>query len=297
MPVKMRNYTSEALFTSDYKKVREFLIGLNRKQIKYPGFTWSRWEWMTTHSMLDRKALGKIGIWEDDGKIVGLATYEGSLGDSYLFTTDGYKYLESEMIKYALGSLCGEQGLRVIIDNNDRDLQRTARDLGFIATPKQENVALIDITDKLTYNLPEGYKIVSMADGWDYYKYNAVMWRGFNHQGPPPETDENISSRREMLSSPMIVPEIVVAVAAPDGRYVSHCGMWYTPEDDYAYVEPVATDPDYRMKGLGKAAVLEAVKRCGQLGAKTAMVGSSQQFYYSIGFYPIYTGSWWIPSK
>ena len=43
------------------------------------------------------------------------------------------------------------------------------------------------------------------------------------------------------------------------------------------------------MKGLGKAVVLEAVKRCGQMGAKTALVGSSQQFYYNIGFYPIHT--------
>ena len=50
-----------------------------------------------------------------------------------------------------------------------------------------------------------------------------------------------------MLSSPTIIPELVLAVTSPDGKYVVHCGMWYRPGDDYAYVEPVATVPEYRM--------------------------------------------------
>lgn len=293
MPVKMRNYTSEPLFTSDYTKVRAFLQDLNREHLVYPGFTWSRWEWMTTHSMLDRSALNNIGLWEENNQIVGLATYESTLGDAYLFTAQGYKSLEREMLEYTKGALANENGVRVIIDNNDRELQRTALTSGFTASTDQENTAMVDITNDLTYNLPHGYRITSMADGWDFDKYNAVMWRGFNHEGPPPCTAEDIKVRKEMLSSPTIIPEIVLAVAAPDGKYVSHCGMWYAPGDKYALIEPVVTDPDYRMMGLGKAAVLEAVNRCGRMGAEAALVGSSQQFYYNIGFYPIHTGSWW----
>jgi len=56
--------------------------------------------------------------------------------------------------------------------------------------------------------------------------------------------------------------------------------MWYTPDIDYAVVEPVATDPDYRRMGLGKAVVLEGVRRCFAEGANTIYVGSGQQFYY-----------------
>jgi len=69
--------------------------------------------------------------------------------------------------------------------------------------------------------------------------------------------------------------------------------MWYDSDTNYALVEPVATDPQYRMMGLGKAAVLEAVLRCGKLGAKKAYVGSLQQFYYNIGFYPVSTETFW----
>jgi predicted N-acetyltransferase YhbS len=45
--------------------------------------------------------------------------------------------------------------------------------------------------------------------------------------------------------------------------------------------------------GLGKAAVFEAILRAKKLGACEAYVGSSQQFYYSIGFRPFATETWW----
>jgi len=45
--------------------------------------------------------------------------------------------------------------------------------------------------------------------------------------------------------------------------------------------------------GLGKAVVLEAVKRSGKLGATQAVVGSNQQFYFNIGFYPAHTLTHW----
>ena len=69
--------------------------------------------------------------------------------------------------------------------------------------------------------------------------------------------------------------------------------MWYDP-GRLCCEEPVATDPDYRKKGMGKAAVLEGIRRVGELGAKVAYVGSSQQFYYSIGLRPFATSSIWL---
>jgi len=297
MAIEFRNYCPDPLFSDDYRKVAQFHREINSENLLYPGFTWGRWEWMITHSMLDRSALGKIGLWEDEYRIVGLATYESDLGYAYLFTAPGYESLRREMLEYSRDHLCGKNGIRVIIDNNDQDSRRIAAELGFVATTEQETTAMIDITDKLSYALPEGFSIVSMADGWDYHKYNEVMWRGFNHPGTPPDGENDIRIRKEMLSSPLIIPEIVLAVVAPDGRYVSHCGMWYKPGDKYALVEPVATHPDFRRMGLGRAVVLEGVNRCGRLGAEVALVGSSQQFYYSIGFYPYHTGNFWSSVK
>lgn len=71
----------------------------------------------------------------------------------------------------------------------------------------------------------------------------------------------------------------------------------YIQNSEYAYVEPVFTLPEYRKMGLGKATVLEGVKRCGKRGAKYAIDLSTQQFYYSIGFYPIQNETWWKHTK
>ena len=70
--------------------------------------------------------------------------------------------------------------------------------------------------------------------------------------------------------------------------------MWYEPVNRIAYVEPVATDPDYRRIGLGKAAVWEGIRRSGELGAEVAYVGSDQLFYKSIGFKVLYKSNCWI---
>ena len=71
---------------------------------------------------------------------------------------------------------------------------------------------------------------------------------------------------------------------------LSKIGIW---EDGGEVVAPVAADPAYRKTGLGRAAVLEAVRRCGELGAARAYAGSSQQLYDRIGFRPFATSTAW----
>ncbi len=293
MSITFRKYTTEPLFTEDYIKVRNFLIRINLKELTNPHFTWARWEWMTTHGGLDRTAISKIGLWEENGEIVGLVTFDCSLGEGFFCVDEKHNALKEEMIVYASKNLAKDGKFHADIGDSDREFQRIATKNGFRPTQNRGVIAAIDIDDNISYSLPQGYSIISMADGWNFHKYHECMWRGFNHEGEPPQTEEDINCRIEMLSSPTIIPELVLAVTSPDGKYVAHCGMWYRPGDDYAYVEPVATVPEYRKMGLGKAAVLEAVKRCGKLGAKQAIVHSSQQFYFNIGFYPAYTETWW----
>jgi len=96
---------------------------------------------------------------------------------------------------------------------------------------------------------------------------------------------------------PNVDLKLKIAVVSPVGNFVSYCGMWYDPKVGYAVIEPVATDPQYRKMGLGRAVVLEGIRRVGELGAKTAIVGSSQQFYYSIGLRPFKTSTIWRKSN
>jgi GNAT superfamily N-acetyltransferase len=298
MSIEFRNYTHEPFFTEDYVQVRDFLIRINSNKLYTPYFLWGAWEWVVTHGGRDQKNLDKIGLWEENGKLVAIATYECLLGDVLLITDENYAHLKTELIAYAKSNLHDNGKLKILLPDDDNEMQRTAIGKGFrpICNGRWHYAAL-DINALQSYSLPEGFSFISMADNWNWQQYNRVMWRGFDHEGRANHDDEEISVRKQMLSSPMIIPELVVTVVAPDGNYVSHCGMWYRPGDSYCYVEPVVTDPEYRKMGLGKAAVLEAIRRCGTLGAKQAVVGSNQQFYYNIGFYPIHTETWWEQGK
>ena len=104
----------------------------------------------------------------------------------------------------------------------------------------------------------------------------------------------NLESRRKMFDTPKARRDLKIAVAAPNGDFVAFCGMFYESNNKFAYVEPVATDPLYRRLGLGKAAVLEGIRRCGALGATVAYVGSDQDFYQALGFRYVFNTECWV---
>lgn len=61
----------------------------------------------------------------------------------------------------------------------------------------------------------------------------------------------------------------------------------------FAYIEPVCTDPDHRRMKLATAAVLEGIRRCGELGATVAYVGTDKPVYLAMGFRPIRSITAW----
>lgn len=293
MAIQFRNYTNQAGITEDYHKVRAFFIKLG-----YAEFTYTRWDWMTTHGYLDRSAVGRIGIWEDDGEIVGVATFDCQPGFGFCLTLPEYTYLKKDILLYAETNLSTNGEFGVVIADTDVNFQDIAAELGFRATEHKENDAVFYLNKTSTeYSLPEGFRITSMAETFDLYQYGRVLWKGFNHElngeGEfQPSEEKELMGKAEM-HRPNVDLNLKVAVVAPDGNFASYCGMWYDPEAGYAVIEPVATDPAYRKMGLGKAAVLEGIRRVGELGAKIALVGSSQQFYYSIGLRPYSTATIW----
>lgn len=140
-----------------------------------------------------------------------------------------------------------------------------------------------------------------MEERYDPYEYRRVLWKGFNHEldGEGPlifNEQEKLDVDFEMLRDNVDL-SLKLAVVSPDNHFVSFCGMWYDTATDYALIEPVATDPDYRGKGLAQAAVFEGIRRVKNMGAKRVFVGSNQQFYYSIGLFPYKKSTMWKKQK
>lgn len=293
MSILFRNYTKQPGITEDYHKVREFFIKLGHAEFEY-----TRWDWMTTHYSLDKSAVGKIGLWEDEKKVVGVATFDTRPGEAFCLTLPGYEYLKKEMLIYAKDNLSKDGEFSIIIRDIDLEFQDIAAELGFVATQDKEfdSFFYLDKTS-VEYEMPEGFYITTMKDTFDLYQYRRVLWRGFNHElegdGELKFSEEEEQEARKSMIRINVDLDLKIAVIAPDGNFVSYCGMWYDKDAGFAVVEPVATDPDYRKMGLGKAAVLEGIRRVRELGAKKVIVGSQQQFYYSIGFRPFLMATLW----
>ncbi len=267
-------------------------------QLGYAEFTYARWDWMTTHSYLDKNAVGKIGLWEDDGRLVGVATFDTRLGQAYCLTIPEYAFLKREMLIYSKEHLSSKGEFGVVISTADLAFQDIAADLGYIATVDNEEDAIFYF-DKTSveYQLPSGFHITSMNETYDPYEYLRVLWKGFNHElkgeGAFVFTEDKNQGVNAEMKRANVDLNLKIAVVSPDGHFVSYCGMWYDENAGFAVIEPVATDPEYRRMGLGKAAVLEGIRRVGAMGAKVIFVGSSQQFYYSIGMRPFAMASVW----
>jgi GNAT superfamily N-acetyltransferase len=298
MSITFRHYIDPA----DYKRIDDFLIRHYQPGNRDGKWIEPSWEYMHFHPALDSASLDKIGIWEDAGEIVAVVNYEWHLGDAFFQFRPAYRHLRQEMLDYAEANLFGlskrdrRKYLCAYVNDNDEEFVSLVKGRGYEIDVEgcrpMYQLAIPEPFPAIT--LPAGFRLLSLADECDWTKVNRVLWRGFNHEGEPPVTPEELESRRKMFDTPSGRRDLKIVVEAPDGEFVAFCGMFYEPYHKFAYVEPVATDPAYRRLGLGKAAVLEGIRRCGALGATVAYVGSNQKFYQAIGFTKVYNSDCWL---
>jgi predicted N-acetyltransferase YhbS len=218
------------------------------------------------------------------------------MGTVYFEIDPERRTLKGEMLRYAEECLStlgdGVRRLRAYINDQDYEFQIVASEMGYVKGGASEPMSLFAIPDPFPLGtLPAGFRLQSLAEDNDLLRVGRVLWRGFDHGDEPPK--DGTEDREFMQSAPNFRKDLNIVVEAPDGRFVSYCGMWYEPAHAIAYVEPVATDPEYRRMGLGTAAVLEGVRRCGALGARVAYVGSTNPFYLSMGFEQVHNSSIW----
>lgn len=295
MSITLRLYRSP----DDFQTVGDFLIANFQPGNNDGNWLQPAWEYMHSHPYLDKSSLDKIGIWEDAGQIVGVAHYESKLGEAFFEIHPRYPYLKPAMLEYAEYHLYGEtetgqRYVRAYVNDFDLEFETLVKSGGYaIAEQYTRPVSQFTIPQPFPcIQLPAGFRLKSLADDNDLAKIHRVLWRGFNHAGEPPA--EGLEDRRRMQSTPNFRQDLTIVVEAPTGDFVSFCGMWYEAVNKVAYVEPVATDPDFRRMGLGKAAVWEGIRRCGVLGATVAFVGSDQEFYRVIGFTKCFDSNCWI---
>jgi GNAT superfamily N-acetyltransferase len=294
MSIKARYYRG----FEDFLSISDFLIKHFRPGNTDGNWLQPTWEYMHTHPYLEEEALGRIGIWEDAKEIVAVVHFEHRLGEAFFELHPAYEHLKQDLLTFAEKHLYGttedgKQYLNAYVNDFDAAFTDIVRSRGYERHEKRDRpMSSFAIPSPFPpIILPEDYRLKSLKEDNDLRKIHRVLWRGFDHPGEPPE--EGIEGRRKMQSGPNFRKDLTIVVEAPDGNFASFCGMWYDAANRISYVEPVATDPDYRRRGLGKAAVLEGIRRCGAEGATVAFVGTDMKFYLDMGFKKLFTAGCW----
>jgi predicted N-acetyltransferase YhbS len=296
MNIKLRKYSGH----NDFQAICNFLTAHYQPDNTDGNWLEPRWEYMHFRSdIISKIDIGKIGIWEDNSKIVGVAHPESFAGELFLQVRPEYGFLKEEMLDYAEQHMYGidKQGKKYIIlfvYDTDEELIEIVKQRGYQAKEATEDDYLSQYSISAVFseiNVPAGFKLKSVQEENDPGNVQRVLYRGFDHPGEPPVNQ--LSVWETIQTAPNYRRDTNIIVEAPNGDYAAYSGMWYVPKNRFAYVEPVATDPNYRMLGLARAAVLEGIRRCGLLGAKTAYVTTGKLFYTHIGFKRIRANHWW----
>ena len=219
MSVTIRPYEHAA----DYNRVGRFLIDVYEPGDVFANWLQPRWEYMHFLSLTNDQPLERMGVVEDGGEIVGIVHFEEKPTFSYFQTKSGYDHVKPAMFAYALERLGGRSATferdihGLFIDEFDTTLRDLAAANGFEIHPEfaevhSRYVPNHPLPDAQT---PGGFKLQSLAEENDIEKINAVLWRGFNHEGAPPASE--IPGRRHSQSTPSFRKDLTIVAVAPNG--------------------------------------------------------------------------------
>ncbi len=284
----------------DFDRVGRFLIESYEPGSRLRVWLEPRWEYMHYHTFILGQPIDRFGVAEQAGQIVGIAHFEDHPAFVFVQVRPGHELAVPPLLGWAerhLGGTSqrfGPRTLGIFVNDFDPGLREAVAERGFVEHSEvSEASSSLELERPLPEAvLPDGFRLQSLADEDDLRKINRVVWRGFDHGDEAP--DAEIPGRAFAQAAPGFRRDLTIVAVEPGGEYAAFCGMWFVPENAVAYVEPVATDPGFRRLGLGRAAVLESLRRVAALGARVAWVGSDLPFYRSMGFRRRYRSPLWV---
>lgn len=295
---------SRAYSNRDYEAVKAFLnevYAINKNQHSWLTARWEYAEYFVSPLYVllgSENWVSSIRLWiNDDLKIVGVVNSENPDEQAFIQIHPDYRYLEEEMIEWAENNLAvykdDVQGKKVVMNCHDGDIYREEilKRRGYEKSEDYEHLKHQSLDrDIEEAMLPEGYSIHSFADETNLKSRIVCITRGFNPKSRATEASldaEDLGLYSSLQSAPLYRRDLDIYTKYKDGTIASSALLWYDPVSNVGMFEPVATHPEHQRKGLGRAALLEGLRRLKALGAEKAYVGARgyrSDFYASAGF-------------
>ncbi len=180
MSVLFRNYVMDTRYGDDYDRLREFYLNGGGGD-----FSFGRWDWMISHAYLDVQGLTRIGIWEEEGRIVGVVSYDTVLDGCCFFSLkDGYDNLCEEMIDYAQMHLTGPDGVMLAVRDDDCRFQDAALKMGYLPTQYKDCTAAPDSALNTPMSAPRSNFITISASNPSLLRPSGQKSEGFAPADP-----------------------------------------------------------------------------------------------------------------
>jgi GNAT superfamily N-acetyltransferase len=133
----------------------------------------------------------------------------------------------------------------------------------------------------LDASLPErdvvatGYTVRALGDGLELLERCYASGLGFHDDDIAVARDnrDRPDWYRHVQSAPLYRRDLDIVAVAADGSIAAFCTAWFDDVSRTAYLEPVATVPAHRRRGLARAVIVEALHRLRSMGCLVAFVG------------------------
>jgi ribosomal protein S18 acetylase RimI-like enzyme len=235
----------------------------------------------------------RVRLWEDGDELLGFAWLEEP--DGVVMHVHprlrGSGSLEGEMLDWAarqtravFGARAGDE-LWTRVPEDDPRPAAFLTDLGFVRDPDHTLKMSRDLDDPLPSHLQPGDWTVREVGGEEEWEERVEV-----HREVWNPSQVTLEAYRRVRESPGYDPRLDLVAVVPDGTFGSYCICWFDPGSHAGLFEPVGTRPAYRGKGLGKAVMLEGLRRLREMGARAALVAAlhdneaAARLYESVGF-------------
>ncbi len=271
----------------DFWRMREFLrqVFLLNDRHEWSWFI-ARLDYARWHMCMNcaNVTLDEIAsLWEADGQLVAFLMPDGGRGEAHLCIHPAYKTaaLEEEMLDTAEARLYeprpdGARRLCVWCPDVDLPRQEMLARRGYQKGNWHEHQWRRNLDGPIPdAPLAAGYTVRSLGDGLELLERCYASGLGFHDGDLKIATDNrnDITWYRNIQTAPLYRRDLDLVAVAPDGAIASFCTIWFDDVTRAAYFEPVASVPAYQRRGLGKAVMIEGLRRLQRMGATLALVG------------------------
>lgn len=282
--------TRQYKILSDHMDIYQFMLEIYERD-------WSNGvpapflEYALSSTWMDKSYSYVNRIWFDGDRIVGFVFNESPVTDVYFSLRPGYEELAPEMVIYAGQNMPNFEGKKqLIIFEGQNAIMDAAKELGYQKVGEEISMQY-DFDRPLEYELPAGFRFVPQGM-YDVEKIEKCCYKGFDHEAEEGPWNGDARNNYQLCQAPHATMEYAVVIENEAGEYVCYAGMWWTPQNRLAYMEPLCTVPEYRHQGLASAALSELYRRMKPLGA-THMTGGGNPFYEKIGYRPMVKWTFW----